>query len=75
MKQILLFGAGKSATVLIDYLLANAEEENWRLTLADANLQTAIDKIKNSPFGQPVAFDVTDKEARGKFISEADIVI
>lgn len=75
MKQILLFGAGKSATVLIDYLLANAEKENWRLTLADANLQTAMDKIKNSPFGQPVAFDVTDKEARGRFINEADIVI
>jgi hypothetical protein len=29
MKNILLFGAGKSATVLIDYLLSNAEKEDW----------------------------------------------
>jgi hypothetical protein len=32
MKKVLLFGAGKSATVLIDYLLENAEKENWQLT-------------------------------------------
>lgn len=75
MKQILLFGAGKSATVLIDYLLANAERENWKLTVADTNLQTAVDKVKNSEFGTAVAFDVTDTAQRGKFISNADLVI
>lgn len=75
MKQILLFGAGKSATVLIDYLLVNAEKENWTLTVADANLQTAMDKIKSSVFGKAVAFDVTDKVQREKYIKDADLVI
>ncbi len=75
MKQILLFGAGKSATVLIDYLLANAEKENWSLVVADTNLRTAADKVKNSPHGTAVAFDVTDADQRKKYITGSDLVI
>ncbi len=75
MKQILLFGAGKSATVLIDYLLTNAQKENWKLTVADANLQLALDKINNSSFGTAVSFDIMDDDKREKYISKADIVI
>jgi saccharopine dehydrogenase-like NADP-dependent oxidoreductase len=75
MKQILLFGAGKSATVLIDYLLSNAEKENWKLTVADANLQLATDKIKNSSSGTAVSFDIMNAEKRESYISKADIVI
>lgn len=75
MKQILLFGAGKSATVLIDYLLANAEKENWKLIVVDANLQLALDKIKNSSFGTGVSFDIMDDGQREKYIKNASIVI
>jgi saccharopine dehydrogenase-like NADP-dependent oxidoreductase len=75
MKQILLFGAGKSATVLIDYLLTNAEKESWNLVVADANLQLALDKINNSSFGKAVSFDITDDGSREKHISNAAIVI
>ncbi|MFC0775709.1 saccharopine dehydrogenase C-terminal domain-containing protein [Terrimonas sp. R1] len=75
MKQIMLFGAGKSATVLIDYLLANAKKEKWHVTVADANLQLAIDKINDSPFGTPVSFDIMDGEQRRNKIAAADIVI
>jgi saccharopine dehydrogenase (NADP+, L-glutamate forming) len=75
MKQILLFGAGKSATVLIDYLVANAEKENWNLIVVDANLQLALDKIQNSSFGKAVSFDIMDDEKREKYISDASIVV
>lgn len=75
MKQILLFGAGKSATILIDYLLTNAKKENWKITVADANLQLATEKINNSPFGDAVSFDIMDAEQRKAFIRKADIVI
>ena len=51
MKKVLLFGAGKSATVLIDYLLENAEKENWQLIVVDADLQLARSKIGNSSYG------------------------
>jgi len=75
MKHILLFGAGKSATVLIDYLLSHGETEQWRLTVADANLQLALDKINNSPFGTAVSFDVSDDDKRAEHIRTADIII
>jgi saccharopine dehydrogenase-like NADP-dependent oxidoreductase len=75
MKQVLLFGAGKSATVLIDYLLKNAEAETWLLTVVDADLTTAQKKIGDSPSGKAVSFDVTNKEERHSYISNADIVI
>src|SRR5688572_10598511 len=75
MNQILVLGAGKSATALINYLLANAKEENWKLILADANLHLALEKINNSPFGSAVSFDITDDSKRRYHISNSDIVI
>lgn len=75
MKQVLLFGAGKSSTVLIDYLLSHAKTENWELVVADANLQLAQDKIKGSPAGRAVSFDVLDKEKRQAFTRQCAIVI
>ncbi|MGK2862003.1 MAG: saccharopine dehydrogenase C-terminal domain-containing protein [Chitinophagaceae bacterium] len=75
MKKILLFGAGKSATVLIDYLMENAQKENWRLLVVDTNLQLALDKIKDSPFASAVSFDIMNEEKRKKHIHNSDIVI
>lgn len=75
MKKILLFGAGKSATVLIDYLLENAGKENWQLTIADANLDLAKSKIGDSYFAEAVSFDIHNADERQKQISSADIVI
>ncbi len=75
MKNILLFGAGKSATLLIDYLLSNAEKEDWRLTIVDADINLAQTKIGISPFGKAISFDINDEVDRTKFIRESGIVI
>jgi saccharopine dehydrogenase-like NADP-dependent oxidoreductase len=75
MKNILLFGAGKSATVLIDYFLELAPAQNWRLTLVDANLELAKEKIKGNPNGNPVSFDINNEKQRGGYIEMADIVV
>jgi saccharopine dehydrogenase-like NADP-dependent oxidoreductase len=75
MKQLLLFGAGKSATVLIDYLLSHASAENWKLTVVDADQRLAADKIKGSLHGKAVSFDISDHEKRESLIQRADIVI
>lgn len=75
MKQVLLFGAGKSATVLIDYLLENAAANNWELSVIDANLELASSKIKNSPYGYAFSFDIMNETQRHEQISKADIVI
>src|SRR6478672_5505620 len=75
MNQILLFGAGKSATVLIDYLLENAESEEWQLVLADASLEAARARIGNSVYGRAVALDIRNDAERSQLIAGADMVI
>ena len=45
MKVILLFGAGKSATVLIDYLIENSITENWKVVIVDADLKLLNRKL------------------------------
>jgi saccharopine dehydrogenase-like NADP-dependent oxidoreductase len=75
MKTILLFGAGKSATVLIDYLLENAIVENWKLIVVDADQKLAQSKIGNPQVAIAVSFDINDKVERSKQIKQADIVI
>jgi len=75
MKKILLFGAGKSATVLIDYLLQNADEERWQLIVVDADLTLAKSKIGGSPLGSAVSFDINNQNERKKYIAQASIVI
>lgn len=75
MKTILLFGAGKSATVLIDYLLENAINENWKIIVADADLKLAQSKTGVSQRATAVSFDIQDETERNKYIRQADIVI
>ena len=75
MKKVLLFGAGKSATILIDYLVSNAEKENWFVTVVDADLQLAQSKIGVSDLTKAISFDINDRSERIKFINESDIVI
>lgn len=75
MKTILVFGAGKSATVLIDYLKNTCAEKNWKLIVADSNLQQAQAKLGTHPHAQAVEVNVTDIDERRMLIEAADIVI
>jgi saccharopine dehydrogenase-like NADP-dependent oxidoreductase len=75
VKKILLFGAGKSATVLIDYLIQHAAAQHWFLTVVDANADLAKSKIGDSKFAAAVSFDINNEAERNNFIADADIVI
>jgi saccharopine dehydrogenase (NADP+, L-glutamate forming) len=75
MKKILLFGAGKSATSLIDYLGKCCEEKNWKLFVCDADLLLAQSKIKKFSSAEAFSFDISDEKKRHEFISKADIVV
>ena len=75
MKQIILFGAGRSATYLIDYLLEHAEAEEFQLVLADSNIEIAELKIGNHPRGRAVACDINDTAMRQALIAQASFVI
>ncbi len=75
MKKIVLFGAGKSATCLIDYLVMESAIHDWELTLVDTNLQAAAAKIVGASHARAVGMQVEDESARRALVSGADIVI
>lgn len=75
MRRIVVFGAGMSSSVLIDYLLENAVKEDWKVRVGDFKKESAEDKVKGHDRGEAFAFDVTNEFQRLNEISEADLVI
>lgn len=75
MKRILLFGAGKSATSLICYLLNIIASRGWQLVVAESNLPLAEAKIAGHSQARAVAADVTHEESRDALVGAADLVI
>lgn len=75
MKTILVIGAGRSSSVLIHYLLNQAEKEDWRLIVGDVSLDLAKQKIAEHSSGEAIVFDINNEAEREKNIHAADIVI
>jgi saccharopine dehydrogenase (NADP+, L-glutamate forming) len=75
MKNILLFGAGKSATCLIEYLINEIEVNDWQLNVADNNLALIRSKIGKSPKAHAIAINIENDSARKLLVEKSDIVI
>ncbi|MEA2043367.1 MAG: saccharopine dehydrogenase C-terminal domain-containing protein [Bacteroidota bacterium] len=75
MKNILVIGAGLSASTLIKYLLDNSEEFSWHITVADFNEETAKQKIAGHKNASAVKFDIFDSKQKEAEIKNADIVV
>ena len=75
MKKIVIFGAGRSSTSLIEYLLSIAEDQNLLITLLDYNEELAKSKINNHKFGEAHFIDANNPNERLKFIKESQLVI
>lgn len=75
MRNILIFGAGRSASSLIRYLLSKSNEEKLHLTVADLSLNLAKAKTQDHPNATPLALDIFNADERKKAIANASIVI
>ncbi|PCH72335.1 MAG: saccharopine dehydrogenase [Flavobacteriaceae bacterium] len=75
MRNILVIGAGRSASSLISYLLNKSVAENLQITIADISIELAKNKINKHPNGRAISLDVSDTSQRETAIKEADIVI
>lgn len=75
MRNILVIGAGRSSSTLIQYLLQHATEEDWKVTVGDLSIELAQKKTDNHPRGQAVFFDAFVDEIRREEIQKADLVI
>jgi saccharopine dehydrogenase-like NADP-dependent oxidoreductase len=75
MNKILIIGAGKSSTNLIDFLINTLESKNRHLIVADISADLALKKIKNHPKAEACSIDLNDDLNRKKIIAQADLVI
>nr|WP_298658352.1 saccharopine dehydrogenase C-terminal domain-containing protein [uncultured Flavobacterium sp.] len=75
MKNILIIGAGRSASSLIKYLLDKSEVEKLQLTIADLSEELANKKANGHPNATILVLDIFDEIARRNAIQDADIVV
>jgi saccharopine dehydrogenase-like NADP-dependent oxidoreductase len=75
MAQIVLFGAGKSATTLIRYLIGVAAPRGWTVVVADSNFSLASSKIGKAACAQAVQVKVEEEEELDKLVSAGDVII
>jgi saccharopine dehydrogenase-like NADP-dependent oxidoreductase len=75
LKTVLLIGAGKSATVLIKYLIQESIANKWKFIIADADKNQVRAKTNDSPHAEIVELDITNDIQREKLIQRAHVVI
>ncbi|HWR94884.1 MAG TPA: saccharopine dehydrogenase C-terminal domain-containing protein [Flavobacterium sp.] len=75
MRNVLIIGAGRSASSLIAYLLVKSDHENLHLIIGDLSLELAKQKINNHKNATAIAFDISNDTQRKSEIQKADIVI
>ncbi len=75
MQQILVLGAGKSATVLIEYLLDHATSNNWMVTIGDLDQALALHKAGDHPNSRAIYFNADDAILVRNCVADADIVV
>ena len=74
MSSILVLGAGRSSSALISYLLGQASDHNWKITVGDVSEKAAQARVGKSPHGKPIRFDIQD-ESSSAIIASHDVVI
>lgn len=74
MLKVLIAGAGKSSSHLIDYMLSNAKQK-WRVIIMDSNPEMIAEKLAGHPKGEAAVIDVKDDNARQALVKQADIVL
>ena len=75
MQTILVAGAGKSSTYLIEYLLENASRNKWNVIVADGDAAAIAKKVNKHPFAEAAVFDINNKAQREALVKRADIVL
>lgn len=75
MKKILIVGAGRSATALINYLLEQADAHGWQVVVADFDKELAERKVGKHPSGKALRLNVRNVPKRRELVAEADVVV
>lgn len=74
-RKILVVGAGKSTSYLLDYFLDKSVSESLHLTIGDLNPESISSKITAHPNCTVLVLDVFKDDERAAAIAKADIVV
>ncbi len=75
MSTILIFGAGKSSSYLIDYLADSCAQGDRQLLVADLEPSQVAAKLQGRSHTQAVAVNLDNQDSRRQLIEQADVVI
>jgi len=75
LRKILIIGAGKSTSYLLDYFLEKAKEQELYIIIADLHPDTIPEQFKNHPNFNIVQLDIFKTEERQKIIQQVAIVV
>jgi saccharopine dehydrogenase (NADP+, L-glutamate forming) len=74
MQTVLIAGAGKSSSALIEYMLHNARRK-WKVVVMDSSAEMIAEKLNGHPKGEGVVVDIHNEKQRQKLVQDSDIVI
>jgi len=74
-RKILVLGAGKSTSYLLDYFLEKSNTEKLHLTIGDLNPKNIPNHISEHANCNVVALDILNDEARKNLVSKSEIVV
>lgn len=75
MRNILIIGAGKSTSVLVDYLQKKSAEHNFHITIGDRLAEAAAQLAGGHEHTSSEELDIFNDEQRADAIQRADLVI
>lgn len=75
VRNILVLGAGKSTSYLLDYLINKSVEEHLHLTIGDLHPENIPQEIASHVNCTVIELDIFNDEARRKAITDSTIVI
>ena len=75
VKKILVIGAGRSASSLVEYLLNHSEANGWKVHVVDRDPALAARRVQQHPNGSSSAFEAGDAAALPALLEGAALVI
>jgi saccharopine dehydrogenase-like NADP-dependent oxidoreductase len=75
MRNILIIGAGRSATSLIRYLIEKSSAENLHITIGDISIESAQKLTKNHLNATGILLDVFNKKQREEAVKASQLPI
>jgi saccharopine dehydrogenase-like NADP-dependent oxidoreductase len=75
MQNILILGAGRSSTYLIEYLAKAVQKYSTQLTVADISLDWVYEKTQAFPHITPAFLNASDPISTAQLIEKQDIVV